>query len=311
MRVFVAGGTGVLGRPTVRALVAAGHRVSVVARGPEKADLLRRLGAGPIEVDLYDRDAVRRAMAGSEVVLRLTSKIPQPMMKMRSEAAWRETNRLRTEGARALVDAAIAEGVRTYVHESVAFVYADGGDRWLDEGAPTDDGRTQILRAVLAGEQEAARVTASGGRGIVLRFGGVYAPDAPSTAEMVAMARRRMLVQFGAGANYMPSIYVPDAARAVVAALEAPAGVYNVCDDNPATFAEYVRTLAVAVGAPPPRRLPGMFGPAFFGVLWRYLSRSQRVSSARLKAVSGWSPAVKSVAEGWPLVVSQLGDTDR
>ncbi|TMG09721.1 MAG: NAD-dependent epimerase/dehydratase family protein, partial [Chloroflexi bacterium] len=69
MKVFVAGATGVLGRPTVRALVEAGHAVRGTARGPEKADLLRSLGAEPVEVDLFDPDALRAGIAGSEGVL--------------------------------------------------------------------------------------------------------------------------------------------------------------------------------------------------------------------------------------------------
>ncbi len=146
MQVFVAGGTGVVGRAAVRAMIEAGHRVRSSARGPEKADLVRRLGADPVDVDLDDGAGLRQAVAGSDAVVRLTTKIPQPMVKMRSPAAWRETNRLRTAGARRLVDAAIAARAPAYIHESVTFVYADGGDRWLDEDAPVDDGGTEILR---------------------------------------------------------------------------------------------------------------------------------------------------------------------
>ncbi len=258
MKAFVAGGTGVVGRATVRALVEAGHRVIATTRGTGKVDLVRSLGAEPVEVDLYDGDAIRRALAGSDVLIRLTTKIPQRMIGMRSPAAWTETNRLRTIGAHLLVGAAIAEHVSTYLHESVTFAYADGGDRWLREDAPTDDGGTEIMRAALAGEREAARFSEAGGRGIVLRFGAFYGLDAPSTIETVTMARRRMLPQIGPGTNYISSVYVPDAARAVVAALGAPAGIYNVCDDEPVTFAQYLRILSGAVGAPWPRRLPAV-----------------------------------------------------
>lgn len=305
MRVFVAGGTGVLGRATVRTLVEAGHRVRSTGRGKANANLVRSLGAEPVDVDLYDLNALRRAIAGSDAVLRLTTKIP-PLMRMRNRAAWTETNRLRTIGARTLVDAAIAEHISTYIHESVTFVYADGGSRWLDEDASTDDGGTEILGAALKGEQEAVRFTKTGGRGIVLRFGGFYGPDAPSTAETVTLVKRRMLPRVGTGRNYMSSIYVPDAARAVEAVLGAPAGIYNVCDDNPVPFAEYLSALAAAVGAPRPLRLPALVGRWMFGDIWRFLARSQRVSNAHLKKVSGWVPRIMSVAEGRSLVASQM-----
>ena len=110
MKIFVAGGTGVLGRRSVKALVGAGHEVRATARTSSKADAVRNLGAEPVQVDLYDPQDVRHAVAGAEAILRLTTKIP-PIAKMRSRAAWQETNLLRTEGARILVDAGIAEGV--------------------------------------------------------------------------------------------------------------------------------------------------------------------------------------------------------
>ena len=69
MRVFVAGATGVLGRPTVQALVAAGHRVTGSARGEEKAALLRSLGAAPMPVDLFNHASVRFALEGSDAVI--------------------------------------------------------------------------------------------------------------------------------------------------------------------------------------------------------------------------------------------------
>lgn len=305
LKVFVAGGTGVLGRASVLALVEAGHNVRSTARGRDKAALIRSLGAEPIECDLFDHASVRRVIAGCDVLIRLTTKIGS-MMKIRDAKMWRETNRLRTEGARILVDAAIAEGVPAYIHESVTFVYADGGTRWITEGAPVDDGDGEILQAALQGENEAGRLTKSGGKGIVLRFAGFYGADTPSTPEMLGMARRRMLAEIGPGTNYFSSIYVPDAGRGVAAAVNAPEGIYNVCDDEPLPFREYLRSVAAAAGAKKPIHLPGFLGKVMFGQVWNYFSRSQRVSNAKFKHLTGWEPRIKSALEGWPLVAAEL-----
>jgi nucleoside-diphosphate-sugar epimerase len=305
MKILVAGGTGVLGRASLKALVEAGHQVRTTARTQEKAAVVRELGAEAVQVDLYDPKEVRQAVAGSEAILRLTTKIP-PIAKMRNRAAWQETNLLRTEGARILVDAGIAEGVKVYVHESVTFVYADAGTQWITEDAPTDDGESEILRSALEGEKEAARFSESGGRGIVLRFGGFYGPESNLTADMISMMRRRLLVQPGSGAHYVSSIYIPDAGTAVLASLNLPSGTYNVVDENPVSFKDYLHTLADAVHVPKPFRFPGALGKATFGGVWSYLSRSQRVSNARFKKASGWKPSVPSVAEGWPLVAAAL-----
>jgi nucleoside-diphosphate-sugar epimerase len=307
MKVFVAGGSGVLGRATVPALLEAGHQVRATARGEQKSAVVRNLGAQAVDIDLFDLAEVRHAVSGADAVLRLTTKFGA-MSKLRDSRTWAETMRLRTTGARVLVDAALAEGVKTYVHESVSYVYADGGQNWLNEGSPTHDAGASILRATLQGEHEAERFTRSGGQGIVLRFGGFYGPDAPSTLESIAMARKRMLFQMGAATNYFSSIYIPDAGRAVAAAVTVPAGIYNVNDDEPVTFAEYLQFLADSIGAPKPRRLPGFFGRLAFGEIWKYFSRSLRVSNAKLKQKSGWEPKVKSAREGWPLIASEVGN---
>ena len=305
MKVFVAGGTGVLGRASLLPLVEAGHRVVSTARGKDRAAQVRAVGAEPVDCDLYDPKSVRQALAGCDAVVRLTTKIGS-IASIRKPEAWAETNRLRTEGARILVDAAIAAGVGAYLHESVTFIYADGGSHWIREDATTDDGGSEIMRAALEGEYEAARFTANGGRGIVLRFAGFYAADAPSTQEMISMARKRMLAQIGPATNYFSSIYVPDAGRAVAAAVNAPAGIYNVCDDEPVPFVEFVHLLASAIGAKPPLHLPAFVGKMMFGAVWSYFSSSQRVSNAKLKDATGWQPLVKSVRDGWPLVAAEL-----
>lgn len=305
MNVFVAGGTGVLGRASIKPLIEAGHRVRATARGADKEAAVRNMEAEPVSVDLYDAAAVREAIRGSDVVVRLTTKIGA-FTRMGRARAWDETNRLRTTGARILVDAVVAEGVKVYIHESVVFVYRNGGSAWLSEDARLDDGGTTVLAAAIEGEREAERFSRAGGRGIVLRFGGFYGPDAPSSSETLAMARKRLLAQVGPGSNYFSSIYVFDAGRAVAAALAAPAGIYNVCDDEPVSFGDYVRTAAESVGAPKPFHLPGFLGPVLFGGVWKYLSRSLRVSNGRFKAASSWTPLVKSVREGWPLTARAL-----
>lgn len=133
-----------------------------------------------------------KAVVGSEAVLRLTTKIP-PFGKMRKRGAWEETNLLRTEGARILVDAAIAEGVKICIHESITFVYADNVSKWITEGTATDDGEREILCSALDGEKEAARFSESGRRGIVLRFG----LEAQCSQRRRGLAARRRTTQAG------------------------------------------------------------------------------------------------------------------
>ena len=109
MRVFVAGATGVIGRRAVSALVAAGHDVTAVVRTPAKAELVRSLGATPVEVSIFDPAALRGAVAGHDAVCNLATHIP-PLTRAAEPRSWDENNRIRTDGSRNLVDAALAAG---------------------------------------------------------------------------------------------------------------------------------------------------------------------------------------------------------
>src|SRR5712671_5269514 len=131
MRVFVAGATGVLGRRAVAALVAAGHDVTGVARSPAKADLVGALGATPVEVSLFDADALRTAVGGHDAVCNLATHIP-PLARAADPRAWQENARIRSEGSRNLVDAAVAAHATVYVQESIAVLYGDHCDEWVD-----------------------------------------------------------------------------------------------------------------------------------------------------------------------------------
>jgi nucleoside-diphosphate-sugar epimerase len=304
MKVFVAGGTGALGHRVVRDLLAAGHEVTATARRDDWRAYLERIGARPVDVDLFDPAAIRAAIAGQDAVLRLTTKVP-PLNQMRHAAAWAETGRLRNDGARLLVDAAIVEGVGTYVHESIAFVYAGGGDAWLGENAALDVDSAPPLRDAVNGEANAKRFTKWGGRGIVLRFAGFYAADTTHTRAMADMARRRRLALLGPSENYFSSIHLDDAASAVVAALEAPAGVYNVAEDEPCSLREFMTAMAQAAGAKPLLRVPKLLGPVALGVTWPYLSRSLRVSSKRLRGATAWAPQMPRAQDGWRRIAEE------
>ncbi len=308
MVIFVAGATGVLGRPTVRDLVVAGHQVRGIAHNAAKADLLRALGAEPVDVDLFDSRALHRAVAGSEAVLHLATRIP-PLARMRWRRAWRENDRLRREGSERLVNAALVSKARIYVQESITFTYADGGEAWLYETAPLD--AVEPATSVIDAEHETARLTDAGGRGIVLRFATFYGPDAASTQDTIRLAGRRLLPLIGDAQRFLSSIHIEDAARAVVAALEAPPGIYNVGDDEPLRFAEYVGAITEAFGFPPPRRVPPWLVPLLVGAPAALMLRSQRVANKLFKSVTGWAPQHPNARDGWRSIARESGAASR
>ncbi|MFI6742701.1 NAD-dependent epimerase/dehydratase family protein [Nonomuraea sp. NPDC050451] len=303
MRVFVTGGTGAIGRHTVPALLAAGHTVTALARTADKAAALGGQGATPVTVSLFDREALTSAFAGHDAVINLASAIP-PMSKFMSVGAQRQNNRVRTEGSAAVVDAALAAGVGRVVQESVSMVYRDQGARWIDEDAPVD--RYPMTRGNFAAESSAHRFgREGGGAGVVLRFGWFYGPGAAHSEQMYAQARHHVGMVLGHPDGYVSSIHLTDAAEAVVAALGAPAGTYNVVDDEPLTKREYAHTLARAAATRLWLSVPGR-AAYLFGDRLTSLTRSLRVSNARCRAATGWAPHYPSAREGWPATAALL-----
>ncbi len=299
MKVFVAGATGVLGRRVVGRLVAAGFETTGTGRTPQKRAELAEAGAQAVELDLLDRMDVMAAVTGHDVVCNLATAIPVGE-SANHPAAWEANDRIRREGSRNLIEAAITAGARCYVQESVAFLYADGGDRLLDEAAPVHP--TELTSACLVAEAETARFAKLARTGVALRFGQFYGYDSGHTVEAIKAARAGLPVELGPESAYRSLITTDDAASAVVAALSAPSGVYNVVDDRPLTRAEHVDALATSLGVPTPTaRSVNLEEPGPFSVM----VRSQRVSNQKFKEVTRWHPRYPSAWEGWPRAIAE------
>ncbi len=298
--IFFTGGTGVIGRHAIPGLIGAGHRVTAIARHPDDRRWLQRLGGRPVEVDLFDRDAVSAAVDGHDVVVHMATSIP-PQDQMTRRTAWSTNDRLRSEATANLVDAAVAHGVAAFVQQSITLVYADGGDRWLDEDSPVDP-VWGVLDSALTAEDHVARFASNGGRGISLRFSSLYGPGRASREYAAAVAARKLPI-IGSGANYGSHLHVADAGSAVVAAIGASTGVYNVTDDTPVTRRAELDALADVLGVKRPRSLPRWLARVVVGGAANLLSVSHRVSNERFRAATGWTPAFGSVIDGWRDVV--------
>ncbi len=299
MRVFVTGGTGAIGGYAVPALVAAGHEVRALARSDVAAAALRAHGATPVRVSLFDRDGLAENFDGCAAVVNLASALPGTTSFIR-KSAWAECHRIRRDGSAAVVDAAIAAGVPRVLQESVAMIYADAGDRWIDEESPVDN--FPIAVGNHAAEASARRFTGSGGVGVVLRFGLFYGIGAAHSEQLVALARRRIGFRAGRPGAYVSSIHLADAADAVVSALRTDSGTYNIVDDLPVTKRDHTAALAGAVGRHPVVTGPGR-AALLLGERTTSLTRSLRVSNKRFRSAAGWRPHYASVWEGYAHMV--------
>jgi nucleoside-diphosphate-sugar epimerase len=288
--VTVTGSTGVIGRRAVRALVAAGHSVTGVTRSARGRETLESVGAGAVEADVYDERSLRRAFDGAEAVVNLLTHVPPPD-QMGDPSAWEENDRLRAEASAAIARAARAAGAQRLVQESIALVYEDGGDAWLDEDAPVAGGG--VATAPLTAERNARELFE--GDTVVLRFGVFIGPDSESTLAALHAARAGESIAPGPPTAYRPTIWLDDAAAAIAAALLPAAGIYNVADTEVSTNAEIDSALAAAVGVHALRPRAPQDGP---------LGRSQRVSNRRLRDATGWQPQIRAGIEGWARISS-------
>lgn len=287
MKIFVAGATGVAGWRATRDLVQAGHEVTGLARSDAKAKLLAGLGAKPVGFDVFDAADVKTHVAGHDVVVNLLTHIPK-MAKAALPGVWNENNRLREEASANL--AAASSG--RIIQESITFPYGDHGDAWLDESAEQRDPR------YLAGVSVAESAALAQEGGVVLRFAQFYSADSHHSIDQVRYARRGVVSMPGKADGYWTLLHADDVATAVVAALSAPAGVYNVAEDEPITRRESAAILAGLLGK---KKLRHLLSPV------PLLNSSQRVSNAKFKAATGWAPQYPSQRDGWPQVLKEMG----
>jgi nucleoside-diphosphate-sugar epimerase len=306
MKVFVTGATGTLGRPIVQLLVKNGHKVLALSRSVENDMTISKLGGEPVRANLFHVDSLQKGMKDAEAVLHLATKIPATRTIGR-QRAWLETGQIRREGTRNLVDVALEHEVKTFVYPSIVFLYPDCGDKWID--ATMQPQPADYLKSTLVAEAEVTRFAKHDRRGISLRMGGFYNATSSQSKEMLRTAHMGFSPVFGRDEAYQPLIWINDAARAVVAALEAPSGVYDIVDDEPLTRGELRKVIAKAIGHSKLTRLPNFVTSLLLGVTAETLTRSQRVSNQQFKKVTSWQPEVPSAREGWKRIAAQETQT--
>ena len=308
MKVFVAGGSGAMGRRLVPQLVAAGYEVTAMTRAGGRASWLREAGAQPVIADALDRPAVAEALrrCEPEVVIHQLTGLAGVKSLRNFDKEFALTNRLRTEGTDYLLDGARSAGARRIVAQSYGnWNYERTGPPVKTEQDPFDPGppahQVKSLRAIRYLED--AVVNASGIEGIALRYGNFYGPGTgiDSGGEIVTQVRRRMLPIIGGGAGIWSFVHIDDAAAAAIAAIEhGRPGVYNIADDGPAPVAQWLPDLAAAVGAKPPRRIPAWLGRLVAGEVGvSMMTRIRGTSNARAKAELGWAPRYRTCHDGF------------
>jgi nucleoside-diphosphate-sugar epimerase len=300
VRVFVAGGTGVLGRRLVPQLVARGHQVTATSTGEAKLGLLERLGADAVVMDGLDPASVGAAVARAApdaIVHQMTAIGTADIKHM--DRWFAATNRLRTEGTDHLLAAAGAAGVANVVAQGYACWNGIRAGGWVKtEEDPLDPQTGTAAEVVMAAVSHLEAAVGEYG-GAVLRYGGLYGPGA--TDDQVELIRKRQYPVVGGGAGYSSWVHVDDAAGATVLAVEQKArGVFNIVDDEPAPAREWLPYLAACAGAKPPMRVPGWLARLLAGdVAVTMMTEGRGFSNAKAKRELGWRLRYPSWRQGF------------
>lgn len=308
MRVFIAGATGAIGRPVVNRLVAGGHEVIGLTRSDARARELEKAGASGVVGDALDASHLERILAAVRPthVLHLLTALPAGGPVKPSDLV--ETNLLRTRGTANLLQASIAAGVKRIVAESFALAYGMGDlgtdplpePRLADERHPNADVQA-VVDALRSLEQQMTRAAASGSiETVVLRYGFFYGPGVPGTSEMIAALQRRRLPLVAKAEGIASFIQIEDAASATIAALERgrSGAIYNIADDRPVPFGDFLVEMAKTTGAPPPRSIPRWLARIFAPFAVEVANARVPMSNARAKGELLWTPRYRSAREG-------------
>ncbi|GAB3972043.1 NAD(P)-dependent oxidoreductase [Actinoallomurus acanthiterrae] len=295
MRVFVAGGTGVLGRLLVPQLVARGHQVTATTTSPAKLGLVAEMGADGVVMDGLDAASVGEAVAKARpdvIVHQMTALnfVHAGKPDFKSDRYFANTNRLRVEGTDHLLAAAEATGVSHFVAQSNAAWNGtrEGGWDKPEQGAlelHAGPAAHVVMKPIRHVEEAVLKAG-----GAALRYGWFYGPGA--TDDQIELIRKRKFPLVGEGTGYWSWIHLDDAVSATVLAVEQKAsGVFNIVDDEPAPVGEWLPYLAECAGAKPPRRVPGWLGRLAAGELAVLMMNEVCGSSnAKARRELGWEP---------------------
>lgn len=210
-RIFLAGASGAIGRRLIPLLLQAGHSVVGTTRSAAKADLLRAAGIEPVVVDVFDAAALMKAVGAArpEIVIHQLTDLPKDLNPSEMAEGRVRNARIRKEGTRNLVCAAVEAGARRLVSQSIAWVYAPGPEPHTESDLVSPD-QTGVIAL------EDLTLSTPALEGVVLRYGQLYGPGTHTPVPLGAIA-----------------VHVDAAAYAALLAIDhGRPGIYNVAQSN-------------------------------------------------------------------------------
>jgi nucleoside-diphosphate-sugar epimerase len=261
VKIFIAGGTGAIGRPLIAQLLANGHSIVAMTRSPEKAQALVEQGIEYAIADVFDADAVRAAVnhVRPEIVIEQLTALPRTYTRESLTTAATFNTRIRLEGGANVLAAAQAAGVRRYLRQSIAF-WAVPGPGLADEQTPLASDASPAIAADVRVVTELERhlLTGPNIEGIILRYGFFYGPGTwfNPDGDVAQQVRQRQFPIVGNGEGVWSWLHIDDAATSTALAAEhGNPGIYLIANDRPLPVRQWLPAFAHWLNAPRPPQI--------------------------------------------------------
>jgi nucleoside-diphosphate-sugar epimerase len=280
-------GCGYVGTALAERLIKLGVRVGALTRNAGRAAGLRAIGVTEvIEADLDSGEWADRLSASYESVLNCVSSAGGGIEGYRKSYV---------EGQQRILEWAEAQTIRSYVYTSSSSVYAQDGGVWVDEAVDTT-GAPATGQVLLESEQLIESHAHRYASWYVLRLAGIYGPERHFLLNQLKEGNGTIP---GRGDYHMNMIHRDDITSAILSALSGlpPSGIYNICDDQPATKEVVLRYLAEQLDLPVPEFDPDDISPRLKRRGGRMPDR--RISNHKAKAQLDWEPVYPSYQQGY------------
>jgi len=286
MEVFLTGATGYIGSAVAEALQKAGHKVTGLARTPEKAKQLEARGIRACIGDLLKPETIAAPARAAEGVIHTAN-----------------TNDANSAQADAGVVRAILKALegtgKPFVYTSGVWVLGSTGDKVADENAPVNP--TPLVAQRPAMEQEVLSYKNRGVRAIVIRPALVYGRGGSIPKMIAKSARDDGAARYvGDGQNRWPFVEVGDLAQLYVLALEkaAPGSLYHAAHGPSFRAQEVAEAASIGAGAKgKTQAVPLAEARKTMGAFADALALDQLISGEKAVKELGWSPRAASVLE--------------
>lgn len=289
MKVFVTGATGVLGKRVLRNLIDQHIAVVALSRSEENEKFLRKEQVEIRQADLFNKNEMIAATKGCDAILHLATSIPRKALTKLSD--WEMNDKIRAEGTAILIEAAIANDIKTFVCQSVTLIYGQQQGNFVSSSTPLPNEQIAMVRSAI--EMEKMLIERLPGRYIIFRFGSFYSENDFFTNGVINTISKGLMPMLGDGDYYMNWIHLDDAATALVYGLnhldDFQGKTVNVTDGHPIKYAAMLKYLSNVLRHKKPFYLPAWIGRLLLGKdKFSVLTNSHRVEPEPL--LKNWQP---------------------